>query len=898
MSFVDAAKFRNATHMINALVADGDTSITDIIRNVLRSNSSSVEPRSSSQPSAEASLPTLIQSFQTQPQTQFVPAAANIPHKHKDEQTQQRMTASVNAAASAASTGEKSSKSGTGSGQQGSASTTTTTNVWEQRMARQKEKELREKQEAVRAGSDRSTSSPRTISEPSAMDEPSKPQNIEQPPAVAPQQLPNPIGPPNKEKSGDEESPTGKKANKPEPIRTSPTVPLPVLPEVTPNTSLPYTPLSAPNNSQTVQRNISTDSVLTPTGHDLTDISFLDESTHAKLAEIWGPGSEQSNGPAWGGELLLNNFSSLNIASAGTEWGNSTDFLGLQSSSPTKQTAVSSSNNPMYSTAADWSSSLGAMGVASNAEPQKAVGYGRSQSAVQMQQQQSLRSSSQSAVPIMQQVGMQRAYVQQQTGHNGSQDNNVFNQLAAQLLTHQGSHSSASSATSTTVPIPSAASSYYPSPSYTDPSIMGMGLNTPPQPPQPAISNPHHHPLSQAHQQHHTMKSYMANYHQNINDFDSLNSILSGHQHQNGVAGGEFYPPHTSGGSRGVTPVGGPHLVGQSGRASAAAAAAAAMSAGFPPPPPGFGNPNSQPNTSIPPPALRSQFYPQAQLLQQGQMSQASQQLPQPNTSSGAFAAYSNNGSSSWKTNGTQWGAESIRMLSSFARGLLRTGRQCRFNMAATTRSLYIQVQETPNPMSLKFLPGKQIVESGRTYEYSSPKSARESPLAMKLFMVDGVGSVFFGEDFVTVTKKDESVEWAVLRPEIFSAIADFVQSEQKIINENADTPYYQDTAIQPEDDDTVSMIKEILETRIRPMVQEDGGDITYMGFENGTVKLKLKGSCTGCPSSSVTLKSGIQNMLSFYIPEVKDVIEVKDESDDLVEEELSKFEKSKGITD
>ncbi|KHJ91537.1 NifU-like protein [Oesophagostomum dentatum] len=104
--------------------------------------------------------------------------------------------------------------------------------------------------------------------------------------------------------------------------------------------------------------------------------------------------------------------------------------------------------------------------------------------------------------------------------------------------------------------------------------------------------------------------------------------------------------------------------------------------------------------------------------------------------------------------------------------------------------------------------------------------------------------------------------------------------------------------AINEDDDDTVAMIKELLDSRVRPMVQEDGGDVTYMGFEDGVVKLRLKGSCTGCPSSSVTLKAGIQNMLQFYVPEVKNVIEVTDDSDDLVKRELEKFEKSRGIAD
>uniref|UniRef100_A0A1I7UNH5 NFU1 iron-sulfur cluster scaffold homolog, mitochondrial n=1 Tax=Caenorhabditis tropicalis TaxID=1561998 RepID=A0A1I7UNH5_9PELO len=210
-------------------------------------------------------------------------------------------------------------------------------------------------------------------------------------------------------------------------------------------------------------------------------------------------------------------------------------------------------------------------------------------------------------------------------------------------------------------------------------------------------------------------------------------------------------------------------------------------------------------------------------------------------------------------------------------------------------RSMYIQVQETPNPLSLKFLPGQQLLpDASKTYDFSSAATAKQSPLAVKLLRVDGVKRVFFGEDFVTVTKADEQVDWALLRPEIFSTIADHLQTGKPVINEETTTT----GANEEEDNEVVMMIKEILETRIRPMVQEDGGDITYVGFDetSGVVKLKMQGSCTGCPSSGVTLKNGIENMLTFYVPEVKEVIEVKDESDDLVERELKKFEQSRGI--
>ncbi|KAK0399898.1 hypothetical protein QR680_003264 [Steinernema hermaphroditum] len=215
-------------------------------------------------------------------------------------------------------------------------------------------------------------------------------------------------------------------------------------------------------------------------------------------------------------------------------------------------------------------------------------------------------------------------------------------------------------------------------------------------------------------------------------------------------------------------------------------------------------------------------------------------------------------------------------------------------------RSIFIQVQDTPNPMTLKFLPGQQILGDGAsTYDFSSVSQAKASPLAMQLFRVDGVKSVFFGEDFITITKQSEDTEWALMKPDIFATIMDFLQSGKPIITDvSAADQGPTDTTILPDDDDVVAMIKELLESRVRPMVQEDGGDITYKGFEDGVVKLKLKGSCTGCPSSSVTLKAGIKNMLQFYVPEVKDVVEVKDEADDLIEKELEKFEKTLGKFD
>lgn len=206
------------------------------------------------------------------------------------------------------------------------------------------------------------------------------------------------------------------------------------------------------------------------------------------------------------------------------------------------------------------------------------------------------------------------------------------------------------------------------------------------------------------------------------------------------------------------------------------------------------------------------------------------------------------------------------------------------------SRSMFIQTQDTPNPQSLKFLPGTPVLEAGGTLDFPTASSAFCSPLAKLLFRIDGVKAVFFGPDFITVTKADdELLEWKVLKPEIFATIMDFFSSGLPIVNEDAKPAV--DTEIFDDDDDTVAMIKELLDTRIRPTVQEDGGDIVYMGFEDGVVRLKMQGSCTSCPSSVVTLKNGVQNMLQFYVPEVVAVEQVFDKADEAVDTEFSKLE-------
>ncbi|GCB71583.1 hypothetical protein scyTo_0001624 [Scyliorhinus torazame] len=193
------------------------------------------------------------------------------------------------------------------------------------------------------------------------------------------------------------------------------------------------------------------------------------------------------------------------------------------------------------------------------------------------------------------------------------------------------------------------------------------------------------------------------------------------------------------------------------------------------------------------------------------------------------------------------------------------------------SRSMFIQTQDTPNPNSLKFIPGCPVLESG-TMDFSAPRSAFCSPLARQLFRIDGVKGVFLGPDFITVTKADGEVEWKLLKPDVYATIMDFFASGLPILTDEAPRS---DTAPSEEDDEVVAIIKELLDTRIRPTVQEDGGDVIYKGFEDGIVKLMLQGSCTSCPSSIITLKSGIQNMLQFYVPEVEGVVQVKEEEQD-----------------
>ena len=204
---------------------------------------------------------------------------------------------------------------------------------------------------------------------------------------------------------------------------------------------------------------------------------------------------------------------------------------------------------------------------------------------------------------------------------------------------------------------------------------------------------------------------------------------------------------------------------------------------------------------------------------------------------------------------------------------------------------MFIQTETTPNDASLKFIPGVPVTTSG-THEFLDLRSAIPSPLATRLLSIDGLTGVFYGPDFVTCSK-DESFSWALLKPEIFATLMEHFSSGAPLFRDGEDTSGAEDTRILDSDSEVVGMIKELLETRVRPAIQEDGGDIEYKGFDedSGIVKLRLKGSCRGCSSSSVTLKNGIERMLQHYVPEVKSVEQVLDQEEMIALNEFAKLE-------
>lgn len=180
---------------------------------------------------------------------------------------------------------------------------------------------------------------------------------------------------------------------------------------------------------------------------------------------------------------------------------------------------------------------------------------------------------------------------------------------------------------------------------------------------------------------------------------------------------------------------------------------------------------------------------------------------------------------------------------------------------------MFIQTEQTPNPNTLKFLPGREVL-GDQTADFADPESAAASPLATRLFEIDGVTGVFLGADFVTVTKDDR--DWQGLKPVILGTIMEHFTSGAPILSSAvaADDTMEDD----PADQEVIVQIRDLLDTRVRPAVARDGGDIIYHGFRQGIVYLRMQGSCSGCPSSTATLKHGIENLLRHYVPEVTEV--------------------------
>lgn len=178
---------------------------------------------------------------------------------------------------------------------------------------------------------------------------------------------------------------------------------------------------------------------------------------------------------------------------------------------------------------------------------------------------------------------------------------------------------------------------------------------------------------------------------------------------------------------------------------------------------------------------------------------------------------------------------------------------------------MFIQTEQTPNPATLKFLPGRAVMATG-TADFPTAASAARSPLAERLFAVEGVEGVFLGADFVTVTKA-ASKEWQVLKPAVLGIIMEHFVANRPVVL--AEAPAAEGAAANAEDTEIVAQIKELIDTRVRPAVAQDGGDIIFRSFEEGVVYLHMQGSCAGCPSSTATLKMGIENMLKHYVPEV-----------------------------
>lgn len=183
---------------------------------------------------------------------------------------------------------------------------------------------------------------------------------------------------------------------------------------------------------------------------------------------------------------------------------------------------------------------------------------------------------------------------------------------------------------------------------------------------------------------------------------------------------------------------------------------------------------------------------------------------------------------------------------------------------------MFIQTERTPNPATLKFLPGRTVMETG-TADFPDPESAAASPLAQALFALGDVTGVFFGQDFITISKAEGASDWQALKPQILGLIMQHFTSGAPLLVQPVAVSGH-DMQDDPADGEIIDQIKDLLETRVRPAVAQDGGDIVYQGFQKGIVYLQMQGSCSGCPSSTLTLKNGIETMLKHYVPEVVEV--------------------------
>jgi len=182
---------------------------------------------------------------------------------------------------------------------------------------------------------------------------------------------------------------------------------------------------------------------------------------------------------------------------------------------------------------------------------------------------------------------------------------------------------------------------------------------------------------------------------------------------------------------------------------------------------------------------------------------------------------------------------------------------------------MFIQTEATPNPATLKFLPGRPVLESG-TLDMPSRETAAQSPLAERLFAIPNVAGVFFGSDFISVTKT--AGEWQQLKPAVLGAIMEHFMTGAPLLASGTEPAPAADEFFEEKDADTVATIKDLIETRVRPAVAGDGGDITFKGYKEGVVYLTMKGACSGCPSSTATLRHGIQNLLKHFVPDVVEV--------------------------